>query len=204
MALAGFTLRRAFTISALITLAAATVIVGQVPSDAPDLVMYGRIRDEGNTHSRIMDYASELMDGIGPRLTGSPNLEKAMVWAMDRLAAAGSANVTKDSWGEFGLGWRQRNVWVRLAEPYPANFVATAAPWSPATPGPILADVVSVHGFFDDQGFAPLRGRLRGKIVLLGRAPGPPDAPPIDKPLLRAARRRGARRSGPDASRRSA
>jgi hypothetical protein len=176
--------RQIFTTVTIVGVAVANAVIAQGPSDAPDLVMYGRIRDEGNTRSRVMGYATELVDGIGPRLTGSPNLEKAMAWAMDRLAAAGASNVRKESWGEFGLGWQQRNVWVRLVEPYPANFVATAAPWSPATSGSIAAEVVPVHGFNDEKGFAPLRGTLRGKIVLLGRAGGPPVVFPIDKPLF--------------------
>ena len=145
--------------------------------------MYARIRDEGTARSRVMDYATELMDGIGPRLTGSEQLEKATAWAMERLAAAGSSNARKESWGEFGMGWQQRNVWVRMVEPYAANFIATAGPWSPATPGPVMADVVPVRGFADEKGFEPLRGTLRGKIVLLGRAASLPETFPIEKPL---------------------
>jgi hypothetical protein len=160
-----------------------TVPLASQMSDAPDLAVYARIRDEGTTRSHVMQYASELMDGIGPRLTGSPGLEKAVAWTMSTMAAAGASNVRTESWGEFGMGWRQRNVWVRLVEPYPANFIATAGPWSPATPGPITADVVYVHGFSDESGFAPLRGRLRGKIVLLGRGSSAPETFPIVKPL---------------------
>jgi carboxypeptidase Q len=176
--------RQCITIIVGLGLLAAGFVRAQVSSDSPDLAMYGRIRDEGNNRSRVMDYATELMDGIGPRLTGSPNLDKAISWAMERLTAAGSTNVRKESWGEFGLGWRQRNVWVRLVEPYPANFIAAAGPWSPATPGPITGDVITVHGFNDESGFQPLRGTLRNKIVLLGRSAGMPAAFPIDKPLL--------------------
>src|SRR5215510_6765884 len=178
-----FGIRQGVAIIAITTLVAASSLSTQILSDAPDLIMYARIRDEGNTRSQVMNYASELMDGIGPRLTGSPNLEKAIVWAMNRLAAAGSSNVRKESWGDFGMGWRQRNVWARLVEPYPANFIVTAAPWSPATAGPIAADVAQVRGFNDEKGFEPLRGTLRGKIVLLGRSGGLPEVFPIDKPL---------------------
>ena len=39
-----------------------------------DITMYQRIREEGLGHSHVMEYASALTDGIGPRLTGSPNL----------------------------------------------------------------------------------------------------------------------------------
>lgn len=173
---------RAFTTLA-VTAVLVTNLASQAPGDAPDFAMYGRIREEGTVRSHVMQYASALMDGIGPRLTGSPGLDKAVTWTMEQLRAAGSTNVRKESWGEFGLGWRQRNVWVRLVEPYPANFVATAGPWSPATPGPIAAEVVYVHGFNDESGFASFRGTLRGKIVLLGRAPSAPETFPIDKPL---------------------
>src|SRR5580765_1312099 len=161
----------------------ATDLSSQVSNDAPDLVMYGRIRDEGTARSHVMEYASELMDGIGPRLTGSPGLDKAVAWTMERLAAAGTSDVRKESWGEFGMGWRQRNVWVRLVQPYAANFVVAPGPWSPATPGEITADVVLVHGFSDERGFAPLRGKLRGKIVLFGRASSLPETFPIEQPL---------------------
>jgi carboxypeptidase Q len=182
MLLDRFSARRLLVAIAMTSLVAHNVI-GQVSSDAPDLIMYGRIRGEGDARSRVMDYAMELMDGIGPRLTGSPNLDTAITWAMDRLAAAGSSNVRKESWGEFGMGWRQRNVWVRLVDPYAANFIVAADPWSPATPGPIAGDVVSVHGFTDEKGFEPLRGTLRNKIVLFGRAASFPETFPIDKPL---------------------
>src|SRR5262245_51062649 len=114
-----------------------TGAAAQPSDDAPDLAVYGRIRDEGSARSRVMQYASELTDEIGPRLTGSPNLERATEWAIRRLRDAGASNVVRESWGEFGMGWRQRNVWVRLIEPTPANFVAAAAPWSPPTRGPV-------------------------------------------------------------------
>jgi peptidase M28-like protein len=178
----GMALRRVLA-TLFVTAMLVTGLASQVPSDAPDLAIYARIRDEGITRSHVMQYASELMDGIGPRLTGSPGLEKAVAWTMSTMAAAGASNVRKESWGEFGLGWRQRNIWVRLVEPYPANFIATAGPWSPATSGPITADVVHVHGFSDESGFAPLRGTLRGKIVLLGRGSSAPETFPIVKPL---------------------
>jgi len=42
-----------------------------------DLEMVTRIRYEGFRDSKVMDIASGLMDAIGPRLTGSPNMKKA-------------------------------------------------------------------------------------------------------------------------------
>jgi carboxypeptidase Q len=154
----------------------------QVPGDALNLSMYGRIRDEGHARSHVMDCATELMDGS--RLTGSPNLKKAIAWARERLTQMGLSRVLAESWGEFGVCWEQRNVWARMIAPDNATFIAHAAPWSPDTGGAVAADVVSVGGLDDENNFGRYRGKLRDKIVLLARAPGRPDVVPFDKPLF--------------------
>jgi carboxypeptidase Q len=164
-------------------LAAPAGMSAQVASETPDVDAYRRIREEGLTRSQVMVLASELVDGIGPRLTGSPNLARAVVWSQARLRKIGLTDVRTDSWGVFGIGWRQRNAWLRMVEPDTAPFIVHAAPWSPATPGTITGEIVAVRGFSNDAQFEPHKGKLRGKIVLLGRAVGPPDAFPIDRPL---------------------
>jgi len=169
---------------ALALLASSGAALAQGASDEPDLTMYARIRDEGLSRSRIMDYAFQLMDRIGPRLSGSPNLDRAVAWAVERMGEVGLENVRRDRWGEFGMGWRQRLVSVTLVEPDTASLPAIAAPWSPPTSGPVTGEVVYVKGFSEESGFAPLRGTLRGKIVMLGRAPGLPEVTPIDRPLF--------------------
>ena len=84
----------------------------------------------------------------------------------------------------FGIGWRQRNAWLRLVEPDTAPFIVHAAPWSPAMPGAITGEVVAIRGFTSDAEFEAHKGKLRDKIVLLGRAVRPPVTFPIDKPLM--------------------
>src|ERR1700722_4055637 len=79
----------------------------QPASETLDLATYTRIREEGLNHSHIMEYASGLLDGIGPRLTGSPNLNRAYRWTQEQFTAMGCANPHLESWGEFGMGWRQ-------------------------------------------------------------------------------------------------
>jgi len=88
---------------ALVSLTFVSNVIAQRSSDAPDLVTYGRIREEGTARSRVMDYATGLVDGIGPRLTGSPNLKRATAWALDTFKGMGLSNVRTESWGEFGL-----------------------------------------------------------------------------------------------------
>ena len=48
----------------------------QPASESLDLDMYQRIRDEGLNHSHVMEFATALMDGIGPRSDWLAQLEE--------------------------------------------------------------------------------------------------------------------------------
>src|SRR5579871_1193045 len=133
-----------------------------------DLNMYQRIREEGLTHSHVMEYASALDDDIGPRLTGSQNLKRANEWTRDQFTAMGCANAHLEDWGEFGMGWQQLNTWVRMSAPDTAVFIAQAVPWSPATQGPVTAQLIAVNAK-DEKDLEQYKGKLAGKIVLLGK-----------------------------------
>src|SRR5579872_5606389 len=133
----------------------------QPATESIDLNMYQQIRDEGFHHSHIMEYGSALFDGIGPRLTGSPNMKKANEWTRDQFTAMGCANAHLEDWGEFGMGWQQRNTWVRMVSPDMAVFIAQAAPWSPATKGPITAPLVAVSAK-EEKDLDQYKGKLAG------------------------------------------
>ena len=152
----------------------------QPATEALDMNMYQRIRDEGLNHSHVMEFASALMDGIGPRLTGSPNAKKANEWTRDTLSKIGLENAHLEDWGEFGLGWEQMNSWAGMVTPDTAILIVQATPWSPATAGPVTGDVVYVN-IENDKDFDQYRGKLAGKIVLYG---GMREVAPVDKPLF--------------------
>jgi carboxypeptidase Q len=152
----------------------------QPAKESIDYTMYQRIRDEGLTHSHVMEFASALMDGIGPRLTGSPNARHANEWTRDQLTAMGCSNAHLEDWGEFGMGWQQMNTWVRMTSPDTAVFIAQAAPWSPSTNGAVSGPAVWVH-ITDEKDLDKYEGKLMGKIVLFGEMR---DVNPVDKPLF--------------------
>ncbi len=152
----------------------------QPVTESIDLNAYNAIREEGLQHSHVMDYAGGLIDGIGPRLTGSPNMAKANAWTRDQLTRMGCVNAHLEDWGEFGMGWQQLNTWVRMTEPDTAVFVSQATPWSPATSGPVTAQAISV-AITEESDIAKYKGKLAGKIVLLGAMR---DVPPADKPFF--------------------
>jgi hypothetical protein len=138
-----------------------------------DLTMYSRIRTEGFTHGKVMQFAGALADGIGPRLTGSPNMAKANAWTRDTLTAIGMENAHLEDWGEFGMGWQQINTWARMVSPEPEPLWLQAAPWSPATKGPVTGEIVYVD--LANADLDKLKGKLAGKIVLLGAMRATPD-----------------------------
>jgi carboxypeptidase Q len=154
--------------------------VQQPSTESIDLSAYNAIREEGLQRSHIMDYAGGLIDGIGPRLTGSPNMAKANAWTRDQLTKMGCVNAHLEDWGEFGIGWQQLNTWVRMTEPDTAVFMAQATPWSPSTNGPVTAQAVSVV-VTESSDMAKYKGKLSGKIVLLGAMR---DVPVPDKPFF--------------------
>jgi hypothetical protein len=145
-----------------------------------DLSMYEQIRIEGLTHSHVMEYASGLMDGIGPRLTGSPNLKRANEWTRDQLAAMGCSNAHLEDWGEFGMGWQQLNTWTRMASPDTAVFITQAAPWSPSSNGAISGQAIWMD-VKKEEDLDKYKGKLGGKVVLLGEMR---EVKPVDKPLF--------------------
>ncbi|HEX4169214.1 MAG TPA: M20/M25/M40 family metallo-hydrolase [Bryobacteraceae bacterium] len=153
----------------------------QPETERIDLGVYGRIREEGLTHSHVMEFASALADDIGGRLTGSPNMAKANAWTRDTLTRLGLTNAHLDDWGEFGMGWQQVNVWARITAPDVAPLIVQATPWSPSTNGPVSGQITRVN-IEDEKDFDKYKGKLAGKIVLLGAMR---EVPPVDQPLFR-------------------
>ncbi len=145
-----------------------------------DLTMYARIRDEGFKHSHVMEFGSALADGIGPRLTGSPNMAKANAWTRDTMTKIGLENAHLEDWGEFGMGWQQINTWARMVSPDPEPLWMQAAPWSPATNGPVTGEAIYMD-IQNEKDLDKFKGKLSGKIVLLGAMRATPD---ITEPLF--------------------
>jgi carboxypeptidase Q len=155
-----------------------TVLAALAQQERVDLEMVTRIRYEGFRNSKIMDLASGLMDGIGPRLTGSPNMKRANEWTRDQLASFGLTNAHLESWGPFGRGWAQEYVNVRMLSPDVAPLIAYAKAWTPGTNGTIQGKCIRVK-IDDKKDFDKYRGKLSGLIAIFGPEP---EIKPITEP----------------------
>ncbi len=152
-----------------IVLAAAIALpaIAASAGEPVDLDMITRIRQEEFHSSKVMDTLSELTDRIGPRLTGSPNMQKANEWTRDQLEKWGLVNAHLESYGPFGRGWVEDSAYVRMIAPDTAMLIAQPEAWTPGTPGLIRGNVVRAR-LENSEDLAKYKGKLRGAIVLLG------------------------------------
>jgi carboxypeptidase Q len=132
-----------------------------------DLETISRIRYEGFHNSKVMDYATGLMDSIGERLTGSPNMKRANEWTRDQLTAMGLSNSHLESWGPFGRGWANQYVNVRMTSPDVFTLIAYPKAWTPGTNGVIQGKCIRVN-IDKKEDFDKYKGKLAGMIVILG------------------------------------
>src|SRR5882724_10648955 len=136
-------------------------------AETPDLTMQTRIRQEEFRNSKVMEIASGLMDFVGPRLTGSPNMKRANEWTRDKLTEFGLSNAHLESWGPFGRGWSYEECTVRMTSPDVAQLWALPRAWTPGTNGVISGKPVKVK-IETIEDIEKYRGKLAGKIVLNG------------------------------------
>ncbi len=135
-----------------------------------DLQTVTRIRYEGFRNSKIMELASGLMDSIGGRLTGSPNMRRANEWTRDQLTSFGLSNAHLEAWGPFGRGWSNQYVNVRMISPDVAPLLAYAKAWTPGTAGVISGKCirVNIEQKEKQKGFEKYHGKLAGMILIFG------------------------------------
>jgi len=133
-----------------------------------DLDVVTKIRDEGFNRSEVMETLSHLSDGIGPRLTGSPQMLEANEWTKDKLTAWG-LNAHLEAF-EFGRGWSANSIQVFMTSPRKVQLNALPMTWLPGTDRLLEADII--HAPMKDVGdFEKYKGKLQGKIVLINKVP---------------------------------
>jgi carboxypeptidase Q len=132
-----------------------------------DLETISRIRYEGFRDSKVMELASGLMDSIGERLTGSPNMKRANEWTRDQLTAMGLSNAHLEPWGPFGRGWANQYVNARMTAPDVVPLLVYAKAWTPGTSGAVTGKCIRAN-IEKKEDFDKYKGKLAGMIVITG------------------------------------
>ncbi len=156
------------------------VALSAAAQDQPNLTIVDRIKSEAFDRSKVMDHLYHITEVNGPRLTGSPQFERAANWTIDRLKGFGVQNVHVERW-PFGKAWSVEQSSVVLISPRYAPLNAAPLAWCASTPGaiegePILAPFETsfrqgpkkIKEEFDAFA-AKWSGKLRGRIVMISK-----------------------------------
>jgi hypothetical protein len=152
----------------LLLAAAAFVTPASVDAQtmATDDPVLQQIWDLAMNQSRIEPMAQALLDSIGPRLTGSPQMERAQDWAAPMMSGWGY-DAGLEQYGTWE-GWDRGVSHVDLIAPRVRSLEGRILAWSPGTGGrPVDGEVVALPemaGAADFQAFLP---QVEGKFVLI-------------------------------------
>ena len=145
--------------SALLLCASASVF-------AQDKKVIDNIVKEVNENSQLEKLAHELLDVVGPRLVGSPQMKQANEWAVKKYSDWG-ISAKNEKWGEWA-GWERGITHIDLISPRVRTLEGTQLAWSPSTNGKAInAEAIILPAITDSVSFQKWLPTVKGKIVLI-------------------------------------
>lgn len=138
--------------------------------------MVKSIMNETYQNSQLENLAYELLDGIGPRLVGSPKMQKAHDWAVARFNNWG-IDARNEQWGEW-KSWERGTSSIEMVYPYAKSIEGMQLAFSPATSAKgLTADVVMLPEFKNAAEFNAWLSKIKGKLVMVSpyQSSGRPD-----------------------------
>lgn len=158
--------RHLVTVCTLLGLLAVSLAEAQTPREKLDMDVVAKIRDEGMKRSQVMETISYLTDVHGPRLTGSPQIQAAGMWAKARLAEWGLENAQLEPWGPFGRGWSLEGFSANMVAPSFSPLIACPKAWSPSTPKAVRGTPIYLDAA-TEKDLDQYRGKLHRAIVMI-------------------------------------
>jgi carboxypeptidase Q len=120
-----------------------------------------------------------LADKIGPRLTGSKQLDEASHWTMEQFKQAGLANPHLETW-TIANSWTRGPATGQITAPAVHRLTLETAGWSSPTNGTVHGPVIGITAKSVED-LQKYKGSLQGAIVVTG--PPAEEVPPLN-PLL--------------------
>src|SRR5690606_36095837 len=96
-----------------------------------DKQLIANIVREANENSQLEPLAHEMLDVIGPRLVGTPQMKHAGDWAIAKNAQWGIP-AENEEWGEW-RGWDRGITHIDMVHPRVLSLKGTQLAWSPGT-----------------------------------------------------------------------
>jgi carboxypeptidase Q len=134
---------------------------GQIKDSLVDKIV---AEEKGN--SQLEKLAHELFDGIGPRLVGTPQMEKANEWAVAKYAGWG-ISASNEKWGEWH-GWERGISHIDMVYPRVKSLEGTQLAWSPGMGDKtVAAELVILPDVTDSMAFQNWLPAVKGKFVMI-------------------------------------
>lgn len=122
---------------------------------------------EANDNSQLERLAHELLDVIGPRLVGTPQMEQASQWA---IAQYGKWGVTarQEKYGTW-RGWERGVTHIDMVSPRVQTLDGMQLAWNPGTSskGVTAEAVVLPENIEDSLSFQKWLPNVKGKFVMI-------------------------------------
>ncbi|GGD94037.1 M20/M25/M40 family metallo-hydrolase [Planktosalinus lacus] len=149
------------------TLLLSFLIVGSTLFAQEKETVINSIIEEIKQNSQVEQLAFELTDEIGPRLVGTPQMEKAHQWAVSKFSSWGipAENQEYGTW----RGWERGITHIDLISPRVKTLAGMQLAWSAPTPKKgITAEVITLPTTIaDSSSFASWLSKVKGKFVLV-------------------------------------
>jgi len=124
------------------------------------------IINEANNNSQLEVLAHQLLDVVGPRLVGTPQMKQANDWAVAKYKSWGIP-AENEKWGEW-RGWERGITHIDMLEPRVQSLDGTQLAWNPSTSDKgITAEAMIIPNMKDSLSFVNWLPNVKGKIVLI-------------------------------------
>jgi carboxypeptidase Q len=146
-----------------------------------------RIIREGTQRSQVDAELQYLLDVIGPRLAGTPEMRRANEWTQKKFLEFRLDRSDLEGF-TFGVGWNRGPMTLRMLTPQHRELIGVSWAWTPGTNGPRAGDVVLMDARTEDDFNRRFKGKLAGKWVMAGPAypvPNPDASPPLPADVAR-------------------
>lgn len=131
-----------------------------------DSIMVASIVKEATDNSQLEKLAQELIDGIGPRLVGTPQMQQAHDWAVAKYGTWG-ITARNEKWGEW-RGWERGISHIDMVFPRVKSLEGMQLAWSPGTNGKtITAELIILPDVADSVAFQKWLPNVKGKFVMI-------------------------------------
>lgn len=141
------------------------LVAGTTMAQEKDPIVEAIIK-EATENSQLEILGHELLDVIGPRLVGTPQMKQANDWAVAKYKGWG-ISAENQQWGEW-RGWERGITHIDMLTPRVQSLDGMQLAWNPGTSAKgVTAEVMVLPEVNDSLSFQNWLPNVKGKFVMI-------------------------------------